>query len=166
VAPRKPLKKILAPFIMAAAFLYFLLDLLFEIFLRPVNRCLARLRLFETITRAIEGLGPYTTLTLFLIPLFLLEPAKLVGVFLMASGHRVEGIAVLVGSVFLKILVVERIFQIGRPKLMTIPAFSWTYYYVVAWLDWLKAIPAWQAMRRQFRQFVQWGKSILRRSAR
>lgn len=151
---------------MVVAFLYFLLDLLFEILLRPVSRWLARIGFFETITKAIEGLGPYTTLTLFLVPLILLEPAKLVGVFLMASGHRVAGIPVLVVGELLKILIVERIFQIGRPKLMTIPAFSWTYNYVVSWLDWVKALPAWQAIRRQFRQFVQWSKSLLNRPVR
>jgi len=68
LAPENLLKKILTPFVVVAAFLYFLLDLLFGIFLRPVNRWLARLRLFEKIRKTIEGLGPYATLTLFAIP--------------------------------------------------------------------------------------------------
>ena len=149
---------------MVAAFLYFLTDLLFEIFLRPVNRWLARVGLFETITKAIEGLGPYSTLTLFLVPLLLLEPAKLIGLFLIASGQRVEGIVVLVVGGFLKIVIVERIFQIGRPRLMMIPAFRWAYEYVMYWLNWLKALAAWQAVRRQFRLFVRWSRSLLRPS--
>ena len=157
------MKKILTAFVIVAAFLYFLLDLLFGIFLRPVNRWLARLRLFEKIRKTIEGLGPYATLTLFAIPWVLLEPAKLVGLFVIAMGRHVEGTVIIVVGECLKILIVERIFQIGRPKLMLIPAFAWTYNYVISWLSWLASIPAWQAVRRQFRLMVLWTGSLLRR---
>jgi len=93
----------------------------------------------------------------------LLEPAKLVGLFVIAMGRHVEGTVIIVVGECLKILIVERIFQIGRPKLMLIPAFAWTYNYVISWLTWLASIPAWQAVRRQFRLMVLWTGSLLRR---
>jgi len=164
MAPKNLLRKILTPFVVVAAFLYFLLDLLFGLVLRPVNRWLARLRVFEKIRKVIEGFGPYTTLTLFLVPLIVLEPAKIVGLLLVALGHPVSGTVMVVVGECLKILIVERIFQIGRPKLMLIPAFAWTYNYVVGWLSWLAATPAWMAVRRRFRLIVHWSRSLLRRS--
>ena len=157
------LKKILTPLVVLAAFLYFLLDLVFGAVLRPLVRWIAELRLFEAARRLIEGLGPYTTLTLFLVPLVVLEPAKIIGVFLMAVGHRVEGLFLIVVGESLKILIVERIFQIGKPKLMQIPAFAWTYNYVSGWLNWLASFPAWQSVRRRFQLMVQSCKALFRR---
>jgi hypothetical protein len=160
VASKGPLRRILTPFIVVAAFLYFLLDLLFGVFLRPINRWLARLRIFEAIRKFIESLGPYATLSLFAVPWVLLEPAKLVGVFLLALGHHTQGTIVIVVGESLKILIVERIFQVGRPKLMMIPAFAWTYNYIIGWLTWLGSWPAWIAVREKFRAMVQWTKSL------
>jgi hypothetical protein len=161
VASKEPLKRILTPFVVVAAFLYFLLDLLFGFFLRPINRWLGQLRIFESIRKFIEGLGPYATLSLFAIPWILLEPAKFIGVFLLASGHHAEGTTVIVVGESLKILIVERIFQVGRPKLMTIPAFAWTYNYIIGWLSWLGSLPAWKAVREKFRAMVHWTKSLV-----
>jgi hypothetical protein len=47
-----------------------------------------------------------------------------------------------------KITIVERIFQIGRPKLMMLGAFAWTYNFVTEWLTWVEALPPWQAVKR------------------
>lgn len=160
---RSVLKKIFTPFVVIVAFAYFLLDILFEVSLRPVNRWLASLRIFEKVTRFIQGLGPYTTLVLFLVPLIVLEPAKPFGLFLIATGHHVMGIAFIVVGDLLKIIFVERLFQIGRPKLMTIPAFAKTFNYLAGWLHWLSLLPAWVFVRTQFRLMGQWVRSIFRK---
>jgi len=34
-------------------------------------------------------------------------------------------------------------------KLLTIPAFAWAYHWIVQWLDYLKSLPAWQAVMRR-----------------
>jgi hypothetical protein len=81
--PRAPVpvnprvRRFVTPFVMIAAFLYFIIDLLFELFLRPINRWLARNRFFARIADWIESLGPYPTLALFLVPQILLEPTNL-----------------------------------------------------------------------------------------
>src|SRR3954469_17960464 len=118
---KSPVRRILAPFVMVAAVLYFLLDAIFLSFIRPIFRLLARLGLLDRITRAIESLGPYTTLVLFVVPLAVLEPAKPVGLYLIAEGHYVRGVIVIGAAELLKIAIVERIYHIGKPKLMTIP---------------------------------------------
>jgi hypothetical protein len=163
---RSPIRKILAPFVMVAAILYFLLDAIFLSFLRPIFRALAKLGLFDRITRAIESLGPYTTLVLFVVPLAVLEPAKPVGFYLIAEGHYVHGVMVIAGAELLKIAIVERIYHIGKPKLMTIPLFARIHDFASGWLDWLKAMPAWQATTRRFRSILNWCRSMIRSIAR
>ncbi len=147
---------------MIAAFVYFLLDGLFLRAIRPITRRLARLRVFAKVEEVIAGLGPYSTLTLFLVPLIILEPVKPVGIYLIASRQLVLGIIVIVAGELLKIAIVERIFHLSRPKLLTIPAFASVYNFVMHWLRWLQALPVWQAVLHQFRFIVQWCRSILR----
>jgi hypothetical protein len=159
---KSPVRKILAPFVMVAAVLYFLLDAIFLSFIRPIFRVLARLGLLDRITRAVESLGPYTTLVLFVVPLAVLEPAKPVGLYLIAEGHYAHGVMVIAGAELLKIAIVERIYHIGKPKLMTIPLFARAHDFVTGWLDWFKAMPAWQAVTHQFRSIVKWSRSLMR----
>jgi hypothetical protein len=159
---KSPIRTILAPFVMFAAVLYFFLDALFLSFIRPISRALARLGLFDKLTRVIERLGPYTTLALFVVPVALLEPAKPVGLYLIAEGHFVHGAMVIAGAELLKIMIVERIYHIGQPKLMTIPLFARAHDFVTGWLDWFKAMPAWQAVTHQFRSIVKWSRSLMR----
>ena len=94
---------------MVAAVLYFLVDAIFLSFIRPISRALARLGLFNKLTRVIESLGPYTTLALFVVPVAVLEPAKPIGLWLIAEGHYVHGVIVIAGAELLKITIVERI---------------------------------------------------------
>ena len=157
------LRKLLRLIATAIAFLYLLLDFLFLSALRPLFRRLAELRIYGKIKAGIERLGPYTTLILFLIPLILLEPFKPAGMYLVAKGHLAIGIVVVVVGEILKIGTVEQIFRIGRPKLMTIPAFAWTYSLVVAWLNWVKSLPAVQVVVRQFREMKRILSDTIRR---
>jgi hypothetical protein len=149
-------KRIFTPLVVAAAFIYFVIDAVFLSIIKPLSRRLARLAIFAAVANWVASLGPYTTLTLFVVPLVLLEPVKPVGVYLMASGHPVLGVAVIAVGEVLKITIVERIFHIGRDKLMTIRVFAWTYNVTMRWLAWLKALPAWQAMLHHFRTMREW----------
>jgi hypothetical protein len=63
---------------------------------------------------------------------------------------------VLVLGEVLKIIIVERIFYIGRDKLMTIKVFAWTFNFVSGWLTWVKTLPPWQAVKQNFDDFVHW----------
>jgi hypothetical protein len=162
IRSKSPIRTILAPFVMVAAMLYFFVDALFLSFIRPISRALARLGLFDKLTRAIERLGPYTTLALFVVPVALLEPAKPVGLYLIAEGHFIHGAMVIAVAELLKIAIVERIYHIGQPKLMTIPLFARAHDFVTGWLDWFKAMPAWQSVTHQFRSIVKWSRSLMR----
>ncbi|WP_454017630.1 hypothetical protein [Azospirillum sp. Marseille-Q6669] len=139
---------VLRPLLTVAALVYFLIDAVALEALRPLAAWIGRQRFAERLAARIRRLGPYPTLALFVIPLVVLEPLKPVGLYLMGTGHAVQG-ALLLGAVELvKVTLVERLFHIGKDKLLTIPAFAWCYVRVVCWLAWLTALPPWQAAKR------------------
>ena len=157
---RTILKTILEPFVIVAAALYFLIDALALSSLKPLLRKIANLKLFKFIASWIASLGPYPTLALFLVPLILLEPVKPLSAYLVASGQFKLGMLVLVVGEILKITFVERIFHIGRDKLMTIKAFAWGYNFVSGWLIWIQALPSWQAVKHSFADFIHWARKL------
>ena len=160
MASRKRLKTIFKPFVIAVAAVYFVIDALTLSVLRPLLRKIANLRLFAFIARWIASLSPYATLALFLIPLILLEPVKPLSAYLVASGQFKLGMCVLVVGEILKITIVERIFHIGREKLLTIKAFALVYDFVWGWLSWMQALPSWQAVKDDFDRFIRWARKL------
>ena len=163
---RKILKVIFKPLVVFAAAIYFVIDGVILAVLRPLLKRIAHLKLFRLVAGRIASLGPYPTLLVFLIPVILLEPVKPLSAYLIASGHFVSGVVALVLGEVLKILIVERVFHIGRPKLMTIPAFARTYGFVVGWLTWFQALPPWQAIKRSFADFKSWMRKLKRGDGR
>lgn len=149
--PRRGAGRVLSPVVAVLAAFYFLVDALFLPPLRLLARWLGSFGVLARVGAWIRTLGPYQTLALFLVPLIILEPVKPVAAYFMASGRFTHGVAVLVVGEILKVTIVERLFHIGRDKLMTIPAFAWAYNYVMRWLAWLEALPPWQAVMRHVR---------------
>lgn len=152
---RSLVSRLLRPVGTLAALVYFLLDALAYWVVRPVLRRIARLPVFARIGRRIgawiAGLGPYPSLVLVLVPLALLEPAKPVGAWLFATGRPVAGAAVIGGAELVKITLVERLFHIAKPKLLTIGWFARGYGWVTTWLAWLKETAPVRAARRLLR---------------
>lgn len=74
--------------------------------------------------RHIEGLGPYQSLVLLLIPASIVEPLKLGAVAIAGEGHWISGTAVIVCAYAASLFLVERLFRIVRPKLLTLPWFA------------------------------------------
>lgn len=144
------------------AAIYFIIDALVLAVLKPLLKRFAHIKVFRIIATWIASLGPYPTLAVFLIPLVLLEPIKPASAYLIASGHFVNGVLILIVGEVLKIAIVERIFQIGRSKLMTLGAFAWTYNFVTEWLTWVQALPPWQAVKRSFADIVHWIQKLKR----
>jgi hypothetical protein len=147
---RRGAKRVLVPVVAFVATLYFLIDALFLWFLRPIADWLGRLRILEGIRAWIQSLGPYPTLALFLVPLIILEPVKPVAFYLLASGHFLASTLLLVIGELLKITLVERLFRLGKDKLMSIAAFAWAYGVVTRWLGYLQSLPPWQAVLRRY----------------
>ena len=164
--PKQPwrlLSRLLRPVATLLAVGYFLLDALAYWVVRPVVRRIARLPLFGRIGRWVARLGPYPSLILVLVPLALLEPAKLVGAWLLATGRPTVGVSVMVGAELVKIILVERLFHVAKPKLLTIGWFAWGYVRVTAWLAWLKETVPVRAARRLLYALRRFGRRVGRR---
>lgn len=159
-APRRGAGRVLSPVVASLAFVYFLIDALFLPPIRLLGRWLGRFDAFARLGDRIRTLGPYQTLVLFLVPLIILEPVKPVAAYLWAKGHHTHSIAVLVVGEILKVTIVERLFHVGREKLMTIRAFAWTYNYVMAWYAWFEALPPWQAVLRRVRAIKAQARAV------
>ena len=137
----------LKPVIFVAAAIYLAVDEFFSTIAHPIANWLARQRFFERLRNWITSLRPYPSLALFLIPLIVLEPVKPVAMYLAATGRFAEGALVFVVGMTLKLVLIERLFNLTRDKLMTIQAFAWCYVRVRMVLDYIEALPVWKATK-------------------
>jgi hypothetical protein len=135
--PRKRIRKALKPVVIAFAALYFLIDAIFFSLFKPLGNWLGKLPIFARLGSWVRSLGPYPTLALFVIPFVVLEPIKPVGLYLIASGRVIDGTLLIGVGEVAKITIVERLFQVGRDKLMTISIFArcYEFRYVLAGLS-------------------------------
>jgi hypothetical protein len=74
--------------------------------------------------RWIENLGPYQSLALLAVPTSLVEPLKLVAVAIAGDGHWITGTIMIAAAYTTSLLLVERLFRIVQPKLLTLPWFA------------------------------------------
>jgi len=159
VQPRP--SKILRPVIWVLAIAYFLVDALFISLLKPLERWLERVASLRRITAWIRSLGPYSSLFLFIVPLVVLEPVKPTALYLMGIGQWYAGLLVLVVGEALKILVLERLFHLTRPKLMSFRVFAWAYDWLIQIFAYLRSFEVWKSARRWFEEI----RAFARRAA-
>lgn len=141
---RRVARIIATPVALVIAVLYFLIDAVFLPLTRPLIHYVEQHPGFARVATWLRRQGPYTTLFVVLVPLALLEPAKPIGFYLIAMGRVLRGIALLALAEVIKLALVERLFVIGKPKLMTIGLFALGYNFVMRWLNYLKSLPAWK----------------------
>lgn len=144
------IEKILRPLVWVLVGAYFLIDAFFVLLVRPIGRWLDRIPAFLRIATWMQSLGPYASLFLFIIPLIVLEPVKPLGLYLISTGRQIGGILFLIIGEAIKILVLERIFRITRPKLMSFRAFAWVYYRVIRLLTYLRSLRVWKSAHKWF----------------
>ena len=133
-------------FILATA--YFVVDGVLSHVTQPITLWLARKKLFERVRLWIVSLGPYPSLALFAVPLIILEPAKPLSGYLIGTGHFFAGAVIFITAEVLKLTFVERLFQLNREKLLSIPAFAWGYQYWRRMMDAVESMEVWKTARR------------------
>ena len=67
-----------------------------------------------------------------MVPVGLVEPIKIVALFVAGSGHWFSGTATMVGTYAISILIIERLFRVVKPKLMMLSWFAHLWIWVVA----------------------------------
>jgi hypothetical protein len=90
----------------------------------------------------IQGLGPYQSLLVLAVPTSIVEPLKLVAVAIAGEGHWITGTLVIIAAYAASLLLVERLFAIVKPKLMTLNWFArlWTWLVGLRVVIWLRAV--------------------------
>jgi hypothetical protein len=113
-------------------------------------------RLKARLVAAIEHLPPYPTLLVFLIPVALLFPLKLLGLWMLAHGSWLGATTVLVLAKLVGTGVAAFIFGVTRPKLLQLPWFRWLYEHVLVLLEKAHALidPITLRVRRAVRRYV------------
>jgi hypothetical protein len=86
----------------------------------------------KRIRRRIEGLGPYQSLLLLLVPISFVEPLKLIALYVAGDGHWITGTFMIVLAYCGSLLVVHRLFGIVKPKLLTLSWFANVWGWFVA----------------------------------
>ena len=72
----------------------------------------------------VQRLNPYIALALLAVPIAIVEPLKLIGLFIFGKGHWITGSFVMLFAYAGSLLAVERLFKIVKPKLMTLHWFA------------------------------------------
>ena len=142
------MNRIIKPFIVVLAAVWFLADAIFSTIAHPLARWLGEHWVLFRLRAWIRSLRPYPALALFAVPLIILEPVKPVAAYLAATGQVKSGLMVLVVGEILKLVLVERLFSLNRDQLLTIPVFAWAYENYRLVMDRLESMEAWQMVRR------------------
>ncbi len=82
------------------------------------------------VARFVRSLGPYQALVLLLVPVSVVEPLKLVAVAIAGQGHWIAGTAMVTLAYAVSLLVIERLFKLVKPKLLTLRWFArlWKWF--------------------------------------
>jgi len=134
-----------AVFIVATA--YFVVDGVLSYVTRPIIVWIARRNLFERTRLWVVSLRPYPALALLAVPVVILEPAKPLAGYLIGTGHFGAGAVTFVTAEVLKLTFVERLLQLNRKKLLSIPAFALGYQYWRQMMDLVESMEIWKASR-------------------
>lgn len=109
---------------------------------------LARLPIWAWTERKIQTLPPWGALLVFGVPMLALLPVKLLALYLIGSGQKLLGLAVLVGAKLLGTAIMARLFQLTQPILMQYRWFATLYPQWKLWKDgieaWIRASAIWQ----------------------
>lgn len=96
--------------------------------------------LLRSLRHRIERLGSYPSLFLVAVPLVIVEPLKLVVLFIAGDGHWITGTITMICAYGVSLFVTHWVFGIVKPKLMKLP------WFVVSW-NWLanlwRRVTAW-----------------------
>jgi hypothetical protein len=130
------LRRLLRPFLILLA-LIFLFEAWLWSYLEPIVAwVVARIPvagLKVSLTRMIERLPPAATLIVFIVPIAVLFPLKLLGLWLLGHGQWLPAVLVLVFAKLVGVGVTAFVFEVTRPKLLQMAWFR-RFYRWVLWL--------------------------------
>lgn len=153
---RRFLRAVLKPPLLVLAFLLLLWEETVWRWSKALGALVARIPVMAALERLVARLDARLVFLLFLIPMGLLFPLKILALWLIATGQPLIGLAVVFLAKVVGTAVSARLYVIAEPRLMEIRAFVWMHGLVTGWLRaahaFLDASPGWQAVRRAVAQ--------------
>ncbi len=132
-----------------------------------VMEVVARLKIVQDFEDFLRRQNQYLLLSLFIFPFLIMIPAKLLGLYLIASGKILRGAAIFVVAKATITALVTRLFVISREKLLLIRPFAAFYYWFretkERLYEELRKMPAWIRASEVMRKFKQELKVRIRR---
>lgn len=132
----------------------------------PLQRAMAwvgRAPVLRQIEAFIARLSPRKALMVFMLPALLLVPVKIGALWLIAQGHRLLGVGVILLAKVLGTAIVARLFALTRPALMRMPWFAEVY---ARWTGWKEALLARMRASWPWRAARVFKRALKRRWAR
>ena len=161
------MRRILKPLWILLALVFLFEAWLWE-HLRPVVAWVVNLiawkKLQARFAAAIEHLPPYPTLLIFLVPIVLLFPLKLLGLWMLAHGSWLGAMAVLAIAKMMSVGVTAFIFDVTKPKLLQLGWFRWFYEHMLLWLA--KAHAIIDPIKQRIREWIARSLAPIKRRAR
>jgi hypothetical protein len=147
ISTESTMRRLWTPLAYVAAAIYFIADVLLLGLVRPISRWFAAHFPMPKVRAWIRSLPPYPCLALFSVPVILLEPVKMIAAYMAATGQVISAAVTFVVGELLKLVLVERLFDLTKTKLMKIPAFAWAYNHYTRAKAWVKGSEAWRVVR-------------------
>jgi hypothetical protein len=153
-----PMRRLLHPFVVLLALVFLFEAWLWESLAPIVGWVVARIPLRAIKVRlaaCIERLPPPATLVVFILPVLLLLPVKILGLWMLAHGYWLGAIGVLALAKVVSVGVTAFIFDLTRPKLLHMDWFRRFYDWVVRGLAWAHDLvdPIRRRLKLWFRTF-------------
>ncbi|MGD9844162.1 MAG: hypothetical protein AB7K64_12305 [Variibacter sp.] len=166
------MRRWLKPFWVLLALLFLFEAWLWEKLQRAVAwlvRLLALPVLRAKLAAAIGRLPPWATLIVFVIPVLLLLPIKIAGLWMLAHGSWLGAMAMLAVAKIVSVGVTAFIFDATRPKLLQMAWFRRLYDWIMRGLVWAHRLvdPVKEEVRAWIREttapFLRWARALMRR---
>jgi hypothetical protein len=134
--------------------IYLLIDLIFLSIMRPLRRRLLALPWLRNFRTEIGSLNRYSALLLLLVPWLILEPLKPLSIVLFTHKHHLSATLLMVGGEVIKLTLLEQIFDVTKPKLLTFGWFAWGYGKWRENVDYIHSLAVWRSVHDCRRRVV------------
>jgi len=130
---------------------------------------LGRLGLLRWLDAKLVRLPPVMALVILCIPMLLLFPFKIAGLWMIASGRFFSGCLLMLAAKIMSTAIIARIFLTCRPQLLRMPWFARLHAWTCALRErihlWIEEQPAWHQARRFVRRMKNQVRAWTRRGS-
>lgn len=149
--PSRWRRRLLAPLIYLAALLLIVEEWLWDV-TQAVLRRIPAWPFWMALQRWVERLSPYAALLVFLAPVLLLLPVKILALLSIAHGHPALGLAIIIAAKILGTALAAHIYALTRRSLLSLAWFQRAHDKVLAFKErmiaYLYASPGWQQIQK------------------